>query len=346
MTFEQFDILLDIGEFKVFEQNGSQFVGITPKKDRYQQKIDQIIDEIIQNEEYPFTFEEFSKKAQQYMPVRRSKTKEILHKLENYNLSEIAHLSCDERLDILNKIMPSEPTALDIERLKPYQAKIGQLMFNLKFPKEFWKQEEVLALKFVHRLQTIPNINENITNWQNLDISDQKKCLEQIVDVFVRTYHIKPIKVSFFSKEEYQNEQKSQGLEPNEVPPTGYALTDKHEICFCKDRMSLCDNYVPIYLTFHEALHISQKERHFSEFEGVEKLFDEKLSYFQLINKESYLLSPIEIHAYAMDKLVQEKAQEVIKAPFIGNKYDPMTKKAVDEATMTSRVLYAYNIRE
>lgn len=345
MDFKQFNTLLEYGKFIAFEDNGEQKVGVLPIYQSGGAKIDAVINQILENgENYPFKISELNEYASKYMPLRMAKINSAFNILQTSSLEDIAQKSQEERLNILERIMPPQPKSADIEKLFPHKEKVAQLLFGLKFSENFWKTEEKLTFTFVNRLQIIPNIKQKIANWQQLEKSAQTECLQQIADVFCKTYQIEPIKISFFTLEEYRKKQIEQGLNPQNVPPTGQADLQKREISYCEERMKDCDNYVPIYLTFHEALHISQRERNFEPM--AERMLNPKLTYFKLVTEEAYLLEPAEIHAYAMDALVKQEAQENLRVAFVDNKYDSKTKQAVKQVQITASVLHAYNVRK
>ncbi len=348
MNFEQFDKFIEYGEFRQFvADDGQAYVGVLPRQAYYERKVSEIADAIVaENGEYPIQLEKFMKLAQEYTPLRNQKITEAFEVLNTKSPEEISRLSPNKRLEILERIIPPQPTLANINKLKPHAAKIEQLMFDLKFPPQFWKDEERLASSFVNRLQLIPHLKENIADWQQLETARQQQCIQKIADVFCKTYGIEPIKITFFTLEEFNRDRVNQGLDPVEIPPTGQASAADRSINFCADRIKICDNYVPIYLTFHEALHISQQERDFPQYPLVERMFAHKFDFLKLISDKAYLLEPSEIHAYHIDSLVQNKAQETLKVPFVANKYDAKTRKAVDLAKQTAAALYAHNIKE
>ena len=348
MNFEQFDQLLEYGIFRQFTaDDGQAYVGVLPKEPYYERKVDKVVDALIERgEDYPILLDKFMEMAQKYTPLHQQKTAEAFNILETQSPEEISRLSPYKRLGILEKIIPTQPTLQDIEKLKPHADKVEQLMFGLKFPEQFFKDEERLAMSFVNRLQFIPHLKENIKNWQQLETAEQQQCIQKISDMFCQTYGIEPLKINFYTKEEYNEGLKKQGLPPVEIPPTGTATLSTRTIDFCADRMKECDNYVPIYLTFHEALHISQQERSFPDYPLAERLLQHKFTFLKLVSEKAYLLDPTEIHAYRMDSLVQTKAQETLKVPFVANKYDAKTRKAVDLAKQTAAALYAHSVKE
>lgn len=347
MNFEQYNTLLEYGRFMQYDADGKVYVGVLPNAEYDAPKVDKVIEDILSaGKDYPWTMEKFTQYAQKYTPLRNAQINKAFKQLETLSVEQLAQLSDDQRLDILEKIMPSKPQLKDIEKLKPHKEKIEQLLFNLKFPAQFWEEEQRLAMSFVNRLQTIPHIKDNIQNWQQLETPQQKECLQRIADVFCKTYQMEPIAINFFTEAEYNEDRRRQGLDEKLVPPTGTALADKREISFCTDRIKICDNYVPIYLTFHEALHISQRERSFERYPQAARMLNEKFKYFQCVTEGAYLTEPSEVHAYGIDAMVREKAPEVLKVPFVDNKYDEKTRRAVDAATRTAQVLYAYNVKE
>lgn len=348
MNFEQFDKFIEYGEFRQFvADDGQAYVGVLPSKDYYERKVNEIADAIVAaNGEYPVPLEKFMQLAKEYTPLRNQKIAEAFEVLNTKSPEEISRLSPNKRLEILERIIPPQPTLVDINKLKPHAAKIEQLMFDLKFPPQFWKDEERLASSFVNRLQLIPRLKEDIADWQQLETPAQQRCLQKIADTFCKTYGIEPIKITFFTLEEFNRDRINQGLEPVEIPPTGQASATDRSIDICADRIKICDNYVPIYLTFHEALHISQQERDFPQYPLVERMFAHKFTFLQLVSEKAYLLDPTEVHAYRMDSLVQSKAQDTLKVPFVANKYDDKTRKAAALAKQTAAALYAYNVKE
>lgn len=347
MNYEQYNTLLECGRFMQYKTEEGDFVGVLPRADYHEKRVDKVLDEIeAAGREYPLPLKKFMELAQKYTPIRNAQINLAFKQLETLSVEQLAELPQEQRLGILEKVMPPEPKLADIEKLKPHAAKIEQLLFNLKFPQQFWEDEKHLANSFANRLQTIPHLRENIQNWQQLETPEQQKCLQKIADVFCKTYGMEPINISFFTEAEYNADLARQGLAEKSVPPTGTALPAQREISFCADRMKTCDNYVPIYVTFHEALHIAQREREFEKCPEAERLLNEKFKYFQLVTERAYLTEPAEVHAYAMDEMVKSQAVETLKVPFVGNKYDDKTRREVDLALQTAHALYAYNVKE
>lgn len=348
MNFEQFNQLIEYGKFTQFEgDDGKRYVGVYPRHLHYERKVDEIVNTLLAaGEKYPLAYDDFMKLAQEFSPLRTQKINKAFDVLKTCSLEEISRMPLHKRLAVLKTVLPPEPTLIDVKKLKPYAAKIEQLVFDMKFPRQFWKDEERLAMSFVNRLQFIPNLKENIANWQQLETATQQQCIRKIADLFCKTYGIEPLEIAFFTAEEYNQKRQQQGLPPLEVPPTGTSSLDKRTINICSDRIKECDNYTPIYLTFHEALHISQQERDFPQYPLAEHLLTYKFGFLKLISDKAYLLEPAEIHAYHIDSLVQNKAQETLKVPFVANKYDAKTRKAVDLAKQTAAALYAYNVKE
>jgi hypothetical protein len=133
-------------------------------------------------------------------------------------------MSDEERIELLDRLIPDTIYANDQEEkfklITDNKEKIEALLFNLKFPKEFWDEEKQKAHQFLNRLNTVPNLNEYIENWQTVNNETRKKVLRNVTDVFCQLCEIDDIKISFYTIEDYQEKQIAMGLDPKEKVPT------------------------------------------------------------------------------------------------------------------------------
>ena len=308
MNSTDFEDLISFSEIAANPENGS--IIFTAYKGK-----ESVIAELIKkNQLENLSVEKFSEFASQYMPIIQEKKKIREKKINNFkNLpsENVAQLSLEQRVDYLETIFHRHQTMGEMSDICSHNKdKLKALLFGIKLPKDFWESEEQQANRFVALVANNKKITDSMKNWHNINIEDKKATLKETAKIIEYVYGTH-LEVGFYTPEEYRKEN---NLDEN--APIFGAYQRKGKIFFNIDRLENSDNYMGVSVLFHEFTHKRQEETKFAN-PLINRLFackaDRAFDYERRnINSSSpeygdiYSLLPKEIHAYAMQKYVED----------------------------------------
>ena len=153
----------------------------------------------------------------------------------------------------------------------------------------------------------------NMKNWHNISLDEKKATIAETAKIIEYIYG-SSLEIGFYTSEEYR---KKNNLK-EDVPVYG-AYASKGKIFFNTDRLA-DDNFMGVYVLFHEFMHKRQSEADF-ENQIVNRLF--KTAVYNAFTYEQqnidpasyeygdfYSIIPQEVHAYGMQKFVESKIIE------------------------------------
>ena len=308
MNSNDFEDLISFSEIAVNPENGS--ICFTA----YKGKETDVAELIQKNQLENLSMEKFSEFASQYMPIIQAKKKIREKKINNFkNLpsENVAQLSLEQRVDYLETIFHRHQTMGEMSDIcSQNKDKLKALLFGIKLPKDFWESEEQQANRFVALVADNKKITDNMKNWHNINIEDKKATLKETAKI-IRYVYDTPLEVGFYTTEEYRKEN---NLDEN--APVFGAYQEKGKIFFNTDRLENSDNYMGVSVVFHEFTHKRQEETEFAN-PLINRLFAckvDRAADYERRNINSslpeygdiYSLMPKEMHAYAMQKYVED----------------------------------------
>lgn len=307
MNSSDFEDLISFSEIEVNSENGSiDFVAYKGKEAVIAQLIE---DNQLEN----LSMTKFNELASQYIPIIQARKKlrdKKINDFKNTPSESIAKLSLEQKVEYLETIFHKHQTKDELSDIcSQNKDKLKTLLYNIRLPDDFWKNEEQLADRFVALVANNKKITDNIKNWQHLDIEDKKATIKETAKIIEYVYGT-PLKVGFYTQEEYRKEN---NLDEN--APVFGAYQEKGKIFFNSDRLENSDNYMGVSVVFHEYMHKRQEEVKF-ENPLINRLFacnvDRAVGYemrnidsFSPEYEDIYSLMPKEVHAYAMQNYVE-----------------------------------------
>lgn len=331
-----------LGQYK-----GKQYAVIDPKYPKYQDRLDRILGKSF----YP-TVEEWNKMARDLNPKR--KNDDMLHhnmavrRLESMSPEKLAGLNNKQRIEILDSLLVDvigndvEAFKLNQQTVKTYKRQIKSLLFGITLPKDFIVQEQARCDQFCNRLQSVPHLKEYLEGWPQIEFSQRKELAENILGVFNASYHTN-IELKFFTKDEWRQEQKDKGLDPDKrIMSTAYR--EGNAVFINKERMAACNNLAIPPLIYHEALHVLQEQEDWSRFPEIDKLFERKFTYLALDQEDLYVMNPIEVHAYGMDERITDFLKDKMQIKYIEGTYPPELKELVSQTQEKARTMMNYSL--
>ncbi len=252
---------------------------------------------------------------EEYMPtiqVRRKLREQKINDFKNKSSENIAQLSLKERIDYLEAIFHKYQTKGEMSDIcSKNKDKLMTLLYGIKLPKDFWKSEDQQADRFVSLVAHNKKITDNMKNWHNISIEDKKETIKETVKIIGYVYGA-PLEVGFYTSEEYR---KKENLDEN--APVFGAYHQEGKLFFNTDRLENSDNYMGVSVVFHEFTHKRQKETKFED-PLINRLFACRVYNavgYERINVDTsspeygdiYSLMPTEVHAYAMQKYVEDE---------------------------------------
>lgn len=339
--------------------DGQNIILITPKKEKDRQPVYDILYRQQWRNGYP-TLEEFNDAVTQLQPeyqnmrkAEQLRSEEAAQTLRNTDSRILAALPDEQKIKLLDHLLLEvyhsqdwDNAKLNHRHIRENSEKLQSLLFHLKLPPEFMAEEAYKTRQFCNRLKFIPNLKQDLENWQGLPDDKRQEVMLKTADIFARTYDLPELKLNFFTDQEYKEQNSYEDWSnPDLLPPTGYAISPV--ISVNTDRIRICDNYLPVNMIFHEALHITQQEQDFSRFPMMEKFFEAKFSHLGIDSSISdvYLMNPVERHAYGMESAVKQYLQDELKVKYVGNTYSASKNRIIQSVTEKARILSAYQNR-
>ncbi len=286
---------------------GKQYAVIEPKFPKHQVKLDRLLGSIT----FP-SIEEWNKLSRELKPklkaTERRHYEYAVRKLAGMSNARLAALNNKQRIELLDGLLQDvigrDPETFEQNRqtVSVYGDQLKILLFGIKLPDEFLKQEQARCDQFCHRLQSVPRLKEDLENWFELDFWQQRELAENVLKAFNETYHTQ-ICCRFFNEKEWYEAKAAQKTEQiHKTPQMTY--TDGKTIFINKEKLAGYNNLSVPALLFHEALQIARRQEDWANFPLIDKLFEKKFDYLALEGNDLYAMNPMETHAYQMDESV------------------------------------------
>ena len=284
----------------------------------YEGKADIIEKLITENHLENITISQFQNLSERYMPQIKAIKKLRENKINDFismSPKNIAQLPLEKKVEILETIFHKRLTKGELLNIcYNNKEELKTLLYNIKFPKEFWEKEEKQADRFAALVANNKKITDSMKNWDNLNIEEKKATIKETAKIINYAYHTS-LEIGFYTSEEFR---KSHNLDENHPVYTAYQQYGK--IFFNTDRLEKCDNYTGVSVLFHEFMHKRQFEEKFDN-PLINRLFNDNIysaSCYEehAIDKNSkefgdmYSLMPAEIHAYTMQKYVEDNISD------------------------------------
>lgn len=328
MNVDEFEALMDRCKIML---NDSGEVSFVPYSDKDRMRISKIITD---NNLQKLPLANFNALVQQHNPLYQTRRKLRQQKAEQFSkltTSQVAELPIEQKLDYMDVLFPRRQTLNELlEVCRKNEANLRACLFNLDFPKSFWKSERKLADRYASLLASQPEITDKIKSWQEISPEDKKDVIKQAAKTFEYVYGTVP-EIVFFTPEEERAKRRKAGL--NEEAHINAAYYHNGKIHFNEERLQESDNLFGISVLFHEGTHHRQHGQNFDD-ALVNRIFDcdmfnAALYEDELNNKTSstykdlYCMQPAETHAHGlqeyMEHLFMEKAA-IQKSPHADTK--------------------------
>ncbi len=309
MNIEDFENLISYSKITGNQDNG--LVSFAAYKGR-----ESIISEIIKrNHLENISMSEFIEISKQCMPAIQAKKKLREKKIADFtNLTteEISKLSLEKKVEYLETIFHKMLTREELTGFCSKNSdKLKALLCGIQLPKDFWNKEEQQADRFVALVVHDHQIKDNMKNWQNLSLDDKKATIQATAKVLEYVYKTS-LEIGFYTADEYRKENNL-----DEKAHVDGAYEARGKIFFNTDRLEGSDNYMGVSVVFHEFMHKRQQETDFGD-PLISRLFNCKA--YAAVDYERrevnpslpeygdiYSLMPGEVHAYSMQKYVEDQ---------------------------------------
>mgnify|MGYP001516305401 CR=1 FL=1 len=279
---------------------GKQYAVIEPKFPKYQAKLDRLLGSIT----FP-SIEEWNRLSRELKPklkeTGRLRHEQAVRKLAGMSNSRLATLNNKQRIELLDGLLQDvigrdlETFEQNRQTVSAYGDQLKILLFGIRLPEEFLRQEQARCEQFCHRLQSVPRLKEDLENWFELEFRLQRALAENIIKAFNDTYQTQ-IGLRFFGESEWYRAQAEKNAAPvGKTAPAAYA----------------------------EALRVARQQEDWSHFPLIDKLFENKFAYLALEGNDLYGMNPVEHHAYRMDEAVAGFLLDKMQIKFIENDCPP-----------------------
>lgn len=305
---------------------GKQYAVIEPKFPKYQAKLDRLLGSIT----FP-SIEEWNRLSRELKPklkeTGRLRHEQAVRKLAGMSNSRLAALNNKQRIELLDGLLQDvigrdlETFEQNRQTVSAYSDQLKILLFGIKLPEDFLRQEQARCSQFCHRLQSVPRLKEDLENWFVLEFKQRRELAENVLKAFNEAYHTQICLRFFNEKEWYEAQTEKTAAQIREIPPAAYA-----EGCIVfvnKEKIAACNNLAVPALIFHEALRIARRQEDWSHFPLIDKLFENKFTYLALEGNDLYAMNPMEVHAYQMDEAVANFLLDKMQIKFIENDCPP-----------------------
>lgn len=235
-----------------------------------------------------------------YDPADRRK---YLHFMRRHTAKELSELSPQKKLDILfsiNKLCYSSAHADDEheEALNRQADKINALL-QLPIPTEFWEREKRKIRLISAAIARIPNIKQQLENFNLLSPSTQKKLLNQTIRITARYNGIKPPEMHLLTAKQMEKYNLADWANAD-------AFACEKVMYICADKIKDKTGIYGLSLAWHETNHIAMSHGDYSQFAFMDDMLNTQLSYVNDI-PQSYIMHPQEKINYALEKQFVEE---------------------------------------
>lgn len=301
---------------------GKQYAVIEPKFPKYQARLDFLLGSF----SFP-SIDEWNKLSRELTPKLKQSSQlryqQALNKLAGMSDEKLTKLNNKQRIELLDDLLQdvigndAQTFKQNQQTIATYKEQLKILLFGIKLPLDFLKQELAKCEQFCHRLQSVPRLKEDLENWNLLENHQRRLLAENILHAFNGAYKT-DISLKMFSENDWSQVRRPQGMYAQfSTAPTAYA--EGSTVFVNKEKIALCHNLAVPALIFHEALHIARRQDDWSHFPLVDKLFESKFTYLALEGNELYTINPVEMNAYKMDEEVADFLLEKMKIKFVEN---------------------------
>ena len=301
---------------------GKQYAVIEPKFPKYQARLDFLLGSFSfpSIEEWNRLSRELTPKLKQSSQIRYEKA---LNKLTTMSNDKLTKLNNKQRIELLDSLLQDvigndfQTFSQNQKTISTYKEQIKILLFGIKLPPNFLKQELAKCEQFCNRLQSVSKLKENLENWPNLENTKRRDLIENILIAFNDIYKTN-IRLEIFSDNDWTSVRRPQGIY-GKISSIPTAYTEGNAIFINKEKIAICHNLAVPALIFHEALHIARRQDDWSHFPLVDKLFEAKFTYLTPEGNDLCIMNPVEMNAYKMDEEVADFLLEKMKVKFIEN---------------------------
>ena len=302
---------------------GKQYAVIEPRFSKHQARLDYLLG----SSAFP-SIEEWNKISRDLTPKLKQSSKirheQALNKLAGMSNEKLTNLNNKQRIELLDDLLQdvigndAETFKQNQHTISTYKEQIKILLFGIKLPTDFLKQELARCEQFCNRLQSVPKLKEILENWSTAESYQRHSLLGNILRAFNETYKT-DIELKIFSESDWGGARRPQGVYGKfSSAPTAY--TEGNTLLINKEKIALCHNLAVPALLFHQALHIARRQDDWSHFPLVDKLFENKFTYLALEGDELFTINPVEMNAYKMDEEVADFLLKKMQIKFIENR--------------------------
>ena len=279
-------------------------------------KIDKIIQKYNLTNLSPDQFLEIANKTAPIVHTRKKIRENKINNFKNMTTEEIAKLSLEEKVDYLDAIFHVGISNEKLDNIcTENKEQLKALLYNIQYPKDFFKTEEQQADRFISLVSNNHLITDNMKNWQDISLEKKKDTIKETAKVIEYVYG-SSLNIDFFTPEEYR---KRNNLDENAHVYAAYY--SKEKIFFNTERLD-SDNFMGVSVLFHEFMHKRQDYIDFNN-PSINKLFALSGMLYNTYEHEKrnvattsiefgdfYSLMPNEVHAFAMQKHVEDGITE------------------------------------
>ncbi len=323
MTYKDYEFLMDYCCFILNPKDDTIYF----KYKKHPNKKRQIVNSIIKkfNE---ISKSEFTEKHKQYFTKYKKNTelKEKLRvkkvsKFKSMSSNEVVGLSFKEKVDYLEALFPDSLLREDFSNIKDLiveqKDNLKACLFNMKFSREFMDKESKLVDQFWSKIKHNENTKNMIADYDNCSLEDRKNLIRETLEIFYEVYGVESKDVNFYNSESYLKRREEKGWSVDvHVPGAFY----NGSFNFNEERLMKSDNFFPISVPFHEAIHLYQTSNKFEDEDinrvmtaniGAVKVYeDEEISKDDVDYKDFYTMLPFERHAFGVQYELEDKIRD------------------------------------
>lgn len=188
-------------------------------------------------------------------------------------------------------------------------------LLQLKFPKDFVRDEIKKIDEIVEEIAGIPQIKRKLSGFCRLSFPEQKKLMDTVCRLTAEKNGIPEPKTTYLTQKEMAEQDSfAKWLDTD-------AFTSERDIFFNKERFSVTSGIESLSMAFHETCHIAQMYADYKQFPEMEEILGAKLLYLSSY-EETYLSSPQEMLAYQLEKEFIQQMEKQLKMKNRQNFYE------------------------
>lgn len=330
MDIYDFENLIDKCTIRIGENNTVLF---EPLHYNYRSHVNEIVKKYHMEN---MSVADFTKMAAEHHPLYTARKKLKQKKREEFSTltpKQVAELPIEEKIAYMEALfLPNQKLEEFLDVCKKNEKNIKVCLYNMDFPKSFWKEERQQAERYASLIARNKKIVDNIRNWPDTTLEEKKETIMEAREVYKYVYKIAP-EIRFFKEDEEQARNVALGFNENTMIDAAYVK--ENVIYFNEDQLQGSDNFYAVSVLFHEGTHCRQDSANFND-DVVNRIFNSDISnlivYDSMVKERNkadfrdlYTMLPSETHAHGVQQYMEGILTE--KTGISKVCYEPETKE-------------------